>query len=285
MNPPRSGISHGEDKGPEEIRSLRKRMTSYPSILSPLLSLGDGDENAIDKIAKGILKMNQNDLESIGRDLIDMILDKELNTSEDEKSYFVPINAIRLLAKLAEKLVSVVKENVKNLLYYIHDSQDGYDHFNLQMAEILSFQDDTCLPLFKEFYFNRKEYIWGRMRMCETLGKMASKNPEKFRESVVALFMEFLSQSDLQWEDPGLCGSTVSELLNLKAIEAEAVVKHAFQLNAVDLDSCGGFGNWQIELHGKLDRDDPIVRQSWRGTEERDLKEGKNFLQNLLNKK
>jgi tetratricopeptide (TPR) repeat protein len=161
------------------------------------------------------------------RPLIEMAVDEELhNADSDSAEVWAPLHAIQLLGELG------AAEAVEPLLPLFGRVDDDY------LAEALpdafgGLGASAVAPL-RALLFDRTQDVWARVRVAESLGKIGQRHPET-RPDVVSTLVARLDPTESQVpDDEILNGSVISDLLDLKAVEAAPAIRQAFAEDRVD---------------------------------------------------
>src|SRR4051794_26593069 len=161
------------------------------------------------------------------RPLIEMAVDEKLhNADSDSPEVWAPVHATQLLGELG------APEAIEPLLPLFDWVDDDY------LAETLpeafgGIGAPAVAPL-RALLFDRGKNVWARARAAESLGKIGQGHPET-RSDVVSALVACLDPVESQVpEDELLNGVVISELLDLRAVEAAPAIRQAFKQNRVD---------------------------------------------------
>ena len=161
------------------------------------------------------------------RPLLELAVDEELNNAEsDRPEVWAPLHAIQLLGDLG------AAEAVEPLLPFFDWVEDDY------LAETLpgafgGIGAPAVLPL-RGLLFDRSHDVWARVRVADSLGEIAKRHPAT-RFDVVSALVARLDPAESQVpEDEIVNGAVISQLLELKAVEAAPMILQAFEEDRVD---------------------------------------------------
>jgi hypothetical protein len=159
--------------------------------------------------------------------LLEMVVDEKLhNADSNSPEVWAPLHAIQLLGELG------APDAIESLLPLFDWVDDDY------LAEMLpeafgGIGAPAVAPL-RALLFDRGKNVWARVRAAESLRKIGQGHPET-RSDVVSGLVARLDPVESQVpEDEILNGFVISELLDLRAVEAAPAIRQAFRQNRVD---------------------------------------------------
>jgi tetratricopeptide (TPR) repeat protein len=199
-------------------------MVSNTSDLSQLL---DELRLAGEKPDRALLDRVKAHRQAAVRPLIEMAVDEHLlNVDPDSPESWAPLHAIQLLGELG------APEAVEPLLTLFDRVDDDY------LAEALpeafgGIGYPGAAPL-RALLFDRSRDVWARVRVAESLGKIGRRHPET-RSEVVSALVDRLDPAESRVpEDEMLNALVISELLDLRAVDAATAIRRAFDEDRVD---------------------------------------------------
>lgn len=159
--------------------------------------------------------------------LIEMAVDEDLNNAESGRpEVWAPLHAIQLLGELG------APEAVEPLLPFFDQVDDDYLAATLPDA-FGGIGAPAVAPL-RALFFDRGKDVWARVRAAESLGKIGQHHPEARSEVVSALVARLDAAQSQVPEDEILNAFVISELLDLRAVEAAPAIQQAFEEDRVD---------------------------------------------------
>ncbi len=191
-------------------------------------------------------------------DLICMIQDEGLHQADSEESeVWAPLHAWRALGQL--KAVEAIKPIVK--LFHRLDNNDGSGDWEQdELPVVLSMIGPATLPNLTTYLGNPRHGEWGRVASANTIMKIGKQYPD-YREKCVGILENQLAKYRKQ--APYLNASLISDLVELRAVEAADTIAAAFKMNKVALSLRRDWEEIQIEL-GLLDeRITPKTAYGW----------------------
>lgn len=219
----------------------------YPAPLDQLLKLGDPREGSGDKLAG--LEITQEHVP----DLVRMARDRALNTGQsDSTEVWAPVHALDALAKLdasahVDELVPLFDVDT--------------DIFGERLSAVLVAIGAAALAPLRAYIQDPTRWIYGRANASDMLPKFVEHHPE-LRGDVVQIISDTLAQQ--KGDYPELNGMIMGDLLELKAVEALPVIRHAFERDLIDETLSGDWGTALKELGQPVDKHDPLVHRSRR---------------------
>jgi hypothetical protein len=224
----------------------------YPAPLDQLLTLGYAWEGSPEADAKRqALGITQEHVP----DLVRMARDRRLYDS-DEPELWAQMHAVLALAELD------FRPWIGDLLR-LFDIE--HDWMVRELPEILARAGEAAIEPLASYLHDQSRWMYGRMVVGEALGDVARRSPE-LRDRVVAHLTDALARA--ADEDEGLNGSIVSELVELKAVEALPIIRQAFEIDKVEEMVAGDWAKIQRDLGVTPEQKDPLARRSKQRLEE-----------------
>jgi Protein of unknown function (DUF1186)/HEAT repeats len=160
-------------------------------------------------------------------DLIRMAKDEELNDAETESlEVWAPIHAVRALGQLhaeaaIEPLVDLLQE------------QDDDDWMREELPEVFGLVGSAAIPALTAFLTDSSHGLYPRASAANALVEIGKMHPELRSGSIAAITrqLELLDKSD---DGVVLNGFLISDLVDLKAVEALPLIERAFATGSVD---------------------------------------------------
>jgi len=229
----------------------RFRNGAYQPPVAKLLELGDA---ALDSDPKSILNLGL--LPEHAPDLLRMALDPELHSEAAESvAIWAPIYAWRALAFLN------AKEAVVPLISLFHrlDDDEGDDMIANDLPCAIAIFGAVAIPPLTGAMADGSRGVYARAAASTALAQIGITHPES-RESCVAALSAQLERCTGQPAD--LNGFLISDLLELKAVEAAPIMEKAFAAGCVDDTIAGDWRMVQLELLGHPGK------TSWAGSDD-----------------
>jgi hypothetical protein len=219
----------------------------YPPPLDELLRLGSPWEE-VDIDARIVdLGFGQEHVP----DLVRMTRDRALNTAiVDTDESWAPIHALTALADLD------IGEYVAELVPLFDIDSEW---FGEELPDILGSAGEPALEPLRTYVQDRTRWLYGRAHAAAALTAVGTKHRE-LRGRAVQILSDALERATDN--DPTLNGFLVTELVDLKAVEALPAIRQAFEQNVVDESIRGDWGEVLKALKQPIDRDDPLLHRS-----------------------
>lgn len=212
----------------------------YPEPVAKLLTLGDCREMRQwpDYLALGIGPQHV-------PDLIRMVEDVELNQADSlSLEVWAPVHAWRTLGQLRAEAA------IEPLIGLLEQIDEEYDEWiGEEVPKVLGMIGPLAIPKLSECLFTPHEGIWAQSLAGNALATIGSRHPE-VRDECIATLTKALEGFSSQ--DRALNAFLISDLIDLKAIEAALLMEKAFASDRVDLSIPGDWEDVQIQL-GLLD--------------------------------
>jgi tetratricopeptide (TPR) repeat protein len=158
--------------------------------------------------------------------LIEMATDESLHGAETESpEVWAPLHAIEILGELA------AAEAVEPLLSLLASEDEWLDQL---LPECLGRIGAPALPPLHAYLFDRSHDVWARSRAAAALKQMAQRHPDLHADVVDALVARLDPAETQEPDDEKLNAFVISELLDLKAVEAGPAILRAFDEDRVD---------------------------------------------------
>jgi tetratricopeptide (TPR) repeat protein len=160
------------------------------------------------------------------RPLITMATDESLYGAESESpEVWAPLHAMQILGELE------AAEAVEPLLPLLASDDEWLDQL---LPECLGRIGAPALPPLRAYLFDRAHDVWVRSRAAAALKHMAQSHPDLRADVVEALVARLDPAETRAPDDEKLNALVISELLDLKAVEAGPVILQAFDEDRVD---------------------------------------------------
>ena len=215
---------------------MTENREDYNPPVADLLTLGDISQVAADYdyLAHGFTTAHIPELQR-------MALDEELHWEESEGPLvWAPIHAWRTLGQLGDPA------GVETLIQVLLRMEDWDDDWTIVEApKALGFFGAPAIVPLQELLADRKVDLFARVAAAEALGKIVDHYPAE-REAVLNVLTAQLG--DFAEEDPEFNAFLISTLVDLKAVEAAAVMAQAFAADKVDWSIQGDWEEVQIAL-------------------------------------
>jgi hypothetical protein len=172
-------------------------------------------------------------------DLIRMATDPELNWADsDSLEVWAPVHAWRALGQLrAEEAILPLME----LFQELEESDWAIE----ELPEVYGMIGPRAIPSLADYLSTSSHSVEARMTAANCLERIGKIHPEARGECVSVLTREL---ERFRTNDPDLNGSLISDLLDLKAVEAIPVIRAAFANHRVDPFIAGDVEDVEIEL-------------------------------------
>lgn len=216
---------------------------SYRPPVEPLLSLGEpsGRDLSVHCAALGLGHEHVSEL-------IRMAVDPELHSGpQASRIVWAPVHAWRALAALR------AEEAIVPLLGLLARLDEGIDDWLARkIPDIFALYGRPALQPAVDYLADTRHGEWARVTAANCVSHIGIAHPDLRAECVARLAAQ-LEQFATQTES--FNGMLICDLMDLRAVEAAAVIERAFAAERVD-ESCGG--DWeavQIELGLKTQRE------------------------------
>jgi hypothetical protein len=184
-------------------------------------------------------------------DLLRMARDRALNTAmSDTDEVWAPIHALEALQQLD------VSDFVSDLIPLFDVDSDWFDQ---DLPDVLRTVGAAVLEPLSDYLHDRTHWIYGRAGAANAITKLTEQQPE-LREQALQIFTDELEHAGEN--EPDMNGFLLSDLLQLKAVEALPVIRRAFEQDAIDESISGDWGTVLEEFGQTPGPDDPLVRRS-----------------------
>ena len=209
---------------------------NYPEPVSQLLSLGAVRDQPewLDYLALGLTSDHV-------PDLIDMAQDEDLHWAmPDTAEVWAPIHAWRALAQLQ------AGDAVQSLLYLfsridVHDD----DWVAEDLPRALGVLGPAAILDLRDYLAGASHGLWARVAAAASLAEIGKRHPEARTRCLAVLAGQL---EHFVHTDPTLNAYVISQLIDLKAVEAASVIRRAFAAERVDLSIEGDWEEVQIRL-------------------------------------
>jgi hypothetical protein len=184
-------------------------------------------------------------------ELLRMIADENLNwdeTDEDENDKFwAPIHAWRILGNLR------AAEAVHPLLERFDlDEEDDWALEDIPKA--LAMIGPPAFHPMAQYLADEKNPMYSRTAIAEGLVFLAQQHPELRQDCITRIERQVTNYAK---NDPSFNGLLISNLIDLKAVEAMPVIQQAYQEDCVDMSIHGDLEDVEIDLGLRKERSTP----------------------------
>jgi hypothetical protein len=236
------------------LAALRPSTGPYQPPLDALLTLGEIDDEEELERRRVELGIGQEHVP----ELVRMLRDRALNTADsDTPEVWAPIHALHLLATLDRSAA-------------VSDLIPLFDlDFDRVGDELIGMLGATGTPAFaplRDYISDQTRWVWGRARATDALKEIVERHPE-LREEAVTSLSAILAGAETDQEVA--VTAAMSALVDLKAVEALPLIRHAFESEKIDESMHGAWGDVLHEIGVEPDPDDPLVEESRRRFEAR----------------
>ena len=206
---------------------------TYSDRIRPLLTLGEPRGSTLgSRTAAPDLQMykDMGIAEEHAPDLIAMATDKQLHRSP-EPACFASVHAWRALAHLGSEAA------IRPLIDLLDFAANSDDDWGLEeIPVVLAILGPAALPHLKRALPDQRRPLWARVAFGRAMAEIAHRDPAVRHEVVEAL----TKQLDLaRYNDPGLNGSLIAKLIELKGVESARAIQRAYEGDFVDEMVCG----------------------------------------------
>ncbi len=181
--------------------------------------------------------------------LLRMLKDDALWESESEPETWAVLHIIRALGDLR------AVEAIPALIGLFNIKEDDFTPG--EAVQALGQIGSAALPALRPVLFARLNSLEMRVSASDAIGRIGENHPAARPECVAALAAQ-LRQFAIT--DPAINGWVISDLMDLKAVEAAEVIEAAFAGGYVALDVCGDWEDAQVELGLLAERRTPRPR-------------------------
>ena len=223
----------------------------YAPPLDQLLRIGEPDPAATAEIAR--LGISQEHVP----DLVRMARDRALNTADGASDeVWAPTHALNELERLD------VSDYAADLITLFDIDSEW---FGEQLPEVLKNTPAALEPLGR-YVQDPTRWVYGRAYASSTFSMLVKLHPE-LRDRAIQILSEALAKASEN--DPYVNADFITELVELKAVEALPAIRQAFEQDLVDESVMGGWGEVLKELGQAADPADPLVQRSEQRWEEK----------------
>ncbi len=225
-------------------------MNQYPYPVNRLLNLGDPRERHEWPVYTALGLTSEH-----VPDLIRMVLDDDLNEADSEScEVWAPLHAWRALGQL--RAVAAI-EPLLSLLWRIDERDDWVSE---ELPRVFSMIGVPAIPALTAYLADSTHGLFARIAAAHGLEWIARRYSAMREQSLAALSAQLEHYAE---QDPTLNGFLVSNLLDLKAVEAAPLMEQAFAANKIDLSVMGDWEDAQIQLGLKAKREHPRQKAQW----------------------
>jgi hypothetical protein len=193
-------------------------------------------------------------------DLIRMVLDDDLYwANSDSLEVWAPVHAWRVLGLLqAEAAIEPLLTRLD-----LVDEEDN-DWVNEELPQVFAMIGAPAIAPIAAYLADPTHDTWACVAAAGSLGEIGKTHPEA-RDACVAALREILEK--FKDNDRTVNAFVISNLLDLKAVQAAQLMERAFAADAVDLAVAGDWEEVQIQMGWKIARETPIPEGGWFGAE------------------
>lgn len=173
-------------------------------------------------------------------DLIRMATDKELRWKDSESAeVWAPVHAWRTLGQLRAEAA------IEPLLQLFRQVDEDDDWVSDEMPKVFGMIGPAATPALAAYLSDESHGLWARLKAASCLQQIVENHPDARDECVAILArqLEHFEQQDVTFN-----GTLISELEDLKAVEAAPVIERAFAAGRVDESIMGDWEDVQVEL-------------------------------------
>lgn len=217
--------------------------TQYSPTVAKLLTIGDTDNqrewpNYLDLGLRA---------EHIP-ELISLATDAKLLWSETEgREVWGPIHAWRTLGQLR------ATEAIESLIPMFHEMDDS-DWAAEELPEVFGMIGRAAIPALSRYLADTTHAMWPRITAARSIERIAVLDPAARSEAVDVLTQQL---EQFATNDPELNSFIISNLLELKAVEAAPLIERVFASDRVDIFVQGDWEDAQIALGLRTERETP----------------------------
>jgi hypothetical protein len=174
-------------------------------------------------------------------ELIRMATDEGLLWADSESAeVWAPVHAWRTLGQLGAVEAA---EPLFDLLRQIDEEQN--DWISEELPEVYGLLGPQAIPVVAAYLQDPSHGLWSRFAAGRAIGRIGVRHPEAREECITVLTGALEQHAD---NDPGLNGCLISELMELKAVEALPAIRAAFESGSVDELVPGDLEDVEIHL-------------------------------------
>jgi hypothetical protein len=190
------------------------------------------------------------------RDLLRMVQDEDLNLADgNSDEVWAPLHAWRALGQLqAEAAV----EGLLSALYRIDDADDTW--MLEEMPVVLGKIGPAAISALAEYIADSRNGEFSRIAAARALSEVGQRHPQA-RDRCVTVLSQQLAHYRRQ--DDGYNAFLISYLVDLKAVEAAAIMEKAFAADRVELVLQGDWEDVQVSLGLLEQRLTPPPQWGW----------------------
>jgi hypothetical protein len=160
-------------------------------------------------------------------DLVRMAVDETLFDDPEAPKSWAPLHALHALGQLGD--AAAVEPLLARLGSFHGDDWD--DFFSEDLAPVMALIGAPALPALAAFLTDRGRDPWARGYVANAIRAIGDKHPEQRSECVGILTRQLEKAAE---NGPVLNALIISDLIDLKAVEAAPVIEAAFSSGAVD---------------------------------------------------
>ena len=186
-------------------------------------------------------------------ELLRMIADEDLNwANTEDDTVWAPVYAWRILGNLR------AVEAVQPLLERFNlDEEDDWALEDIPKA--LAMIGPPAFRPMAHYLADEKNPMYSRTAIAEGLVAMAQQHPELRQDCITRIERQVTNYAE---NDPSFNGLLISNLIDLKAVEAMPVIQQAYQEECVDMSIHGDLEDVEIDLGLREKRSTPRPRFS-----------------------
>ncbi|MEI7643731.1 MAG: hypothetical protein WCJ55_05400 [Chloroflexales bacterium] len=140
------------------------------------------------------------------------------------------------------------------------------DWLRQELPELFGHVGQAALAPLQAYLADRSRSAWGHSLVARALGAVAQQHPE-LHDAVVPILSDVLRHAE-QYDELA-CTSAMDSLVEIEAVEALPVIRHAFALDKIDPMVRGDWGDILDQLGADTEPDDSLIAISQQRAEER----------------
>jgi hypothetical protein len=210
---------------------------SFPPPVNRLFQLGDPREQTAERdyLALGLGAEHVPDLIRIAQD------DSLSEADSDSPEVWAPMHAWRALGQLR------AEPAIEPLLGLLHRFEEDDDDWLDELPHVFGEIGLAALAPLEAYAASGQNNMSARSLAASGLARIAEHYPET-RDGAVAALTRLLENYLEPDRDPALNGFLISDLIDLKAVEAAPLIEQAFSASAVEETVAGDWDEVQVEL-------------------------------------
>jgi hypothetical protein len=168
---------------------------------------------------------------------------------------YAPIHAWRALGQLkAEQAIPTLMRLI------VWNEEENADWIMEDVPEVMGMIGPAGILSLRDYLLNPNKLEWASVTMAHCLAEIGQRHPEQ-RDACVEVLQAALEQYTTN--DETINAFLISNLVDLKALEAAPLVEQAYQADVVDLSVLGDYEDFQIAVGLLKERLTPPPRSYW----------------------